>query len=463
MMEETTSLLPNRKKAGAIIMPMEDDRRQSNFGFPCQHATRLLVLPLVVAAILYIVNLDLYKTSAEAPPLQNTSIQREETTMLDYDFSVEQNLDLLDLWKQYISWQRLCNQTKAKWGHATKKTNLTEVVNAENIRNHSLKWFNASRDRAHEWWEDAHEYFKNLSDQILQYEQESNDKTDMLADQLYGGGERKSLEPVLVYMNHSRAFKMLLDTTNKDGALSLSSDYFLINRGWETQINQAYCAVASSVAILNSLRGSIDLPLDPIYDPYPFATQSVVFNDCTDADAIQHNATFDGILSAPYGLNLETTRSLLQCNLPASEWTVEAHHVDKKVLTIDDIRQTMKDALLNPSSRVLINYHRAAAGQIGGGHFSPIGSYSTEMDAFLIMDVAKYKYPAVWIPTILLYRSLASIDPCGLWDGPAAQVGLPSKLLHPKSLKDLSAAMDALHCENAYRGYIIVRQKERTS
>ena len=376
--------------------------------------------------------------------------------------AIEQKLDLVDYWKQFLSRRKVWNQTKVEWNRFNDKaSNVTGGVDLETVKNHTYVWANMSQEQGQKWWENAKNYFQNISDQMDQYQQERDDH-DNLQSRLYESSKKKpgrhNLKPENIYMNHSRAYEFLL-SHGSYGAFQYSQDYFLLNQGLEAQKNQAYCAVATVAAVLNSLRGLMELPLDPIYNPYPYATQSILFNDCTDTKVIMHNDSFDGILSSPFGLNLESTKSLLACHLSPDEgWNIKLHHLNTSITTVDELRNKVRKALLNPFARVLINYDRKMAGQIGGGHFSPIGSYSPSLDAFLVLDVAKYKYPPVWIPTETLYRSLGTIDSCGIWDGPAAQVELPSELLHPNSVQDLSEAMEALHCQEAHRGFIVVER-----
>jgi len=240
-----------------------------------------------------------------------------------------------------------------------------------------------------------------------------------------------------------------------------SRDFFTYQEGLETQQNQAYCAVASAAAVINSFRGKLDLPVDKKYKPYPYATQDSLFNECTDENVTVHNSTFDGLLSSPGGLNLDQTKALLECNLPSEGWSVDAVHVDPSNVSIDDMRKDLVMALMSPASRVIVNFNRAAANQEGGGHFSPIGGYSHERDAFLVMDVAKYKYPYVWIPAPVLYRSLMTVDACGSWKSPEAQVKLKEshpELSEPESASDLARSLSKLGCKAAYRGYLLVSQ-----
>ena len=263
-------------------------------------------------------------------------------------------------------------------------------------------------------------------------------------------------DETLLYFNSTPAFTMLADGS---GWYDFSRDYFIMQLGWDVQENQAYCGVATSATVINSLRGMVELPIDSKYNPYPYATQDSLFNDCAEKHVVRRNVTFDGVLSVPGGLSLDQTQALLQCNLPNETWSVEAHHVDPSVISLEEMRKDLITALMSPSSRVMVNFNRAEANQVGGGHFSPIGSYSHAKDAFLIMDVAKYKYPAVWMPAQVLYRSLGTVDACGIWDYPHAQDKLMlshPELMHPKTPEEFGKVVRKLGCKAAYRGYITV-------
>ena len=49
--------------------------------------------------------------------------------------------------------------------------------------------------------------------------------------------------------------------------------------------------------------------------------------------------------------------------------------------------------------------------QTGSGHYSPIGGYNRKRGLTLMVDVARFKYPAYWCDTRRLYESLSEIDP----------------------------------------------------
>ena len=58
----------------------------------------------------------------------------------------------------------------------------------------------------------------------------------------------------------------------------------------------------------------------------------------------------------------------------------------------------------------LCSYHRKALEQTGGGHFSPIALYNPYSRDILMLDIARFKYPSLWINITLAYESFYSID-----------------------------------------------------
>ena len=57
-------------------------------------------------------------------------------------------------------------------------------------------------------------------------------------------------------------------------------EYFEFSLGFDVQINQAFCGMATTASALNSLNSIATLPQNPAYKPYPYATQDVLVNDC---------------------------------------------------------------------------------------------------------------------------------------------------------------------------------------
>ena len=59
---------------------------------------------------------------------------------------------------------------------------------------------------------------------------------------------------------------------------------------------------------------------------------------------------------------------------------------------------------------MIVNYLRKAIGQQLGGHISPLAAYDAEADRFLILDVARYKYPPVWVTAKDLFDAMNTTD-----------------------------------------------------
>jgi Phytochelatin synthase len=59
---------------------------------------------------------------------------------------------------------------------------------------------------------------------------------------------------------------------------------------------------------------------------------------------------------------------------------------------------------------MLVNYERAALSQDKTGHISPIAAYNAKTDRLLILDVATYKYPSVWVSTEALWKAMNTVD-----------------------------------------------------
>jgi hypothetical protein len=260
--------------------------------------------------------------------------------------------------------------------------------------------------------------------------------------------DEKEDEP-LVYLNTTEAFDMLKIHGHHHSS-STALDFYYYQQGWDAQINQAYCPVASSAAVLNSLRGKIQLPQDPVYVPFPWATQTqLIQNSCVrtniyDVDEMQH---------VFFGMGLEMTQDLLNCQLADQGYAATAFRVDPKTTSAKQVRAALVDALQDENARAMINYDRGGIGQgvYGHGHFSPIGAYNADIDAFLVMDVAKYKYPPVWVPVSKLMGGIGSVDQCSVFRYPDAP---------PDLTKPFEAIARDIGCQAAYRGYIIVKKVE---
>lgn len=171
--------------------------------------------------------------------------------------------------------------------------------------------------------------------------------------------------------------------------------YFPISVAFETQKNQAYCGVASIVIALNAMR--TPAPTTPEFQPYTVFTQDNVLDNATDT-------ILPRAVLARQGMTLDQLGQLLAMHPVA----VEVHHAAPGGL--EAFRKTAGDYLAAKDHFVIVNYLRAALGQQRGGHISPLAAYDAKADRFLILDVARYKYPPVWVTASDLFDAMNTTD-----------------------------------------------------
>jgi len=171
--------------------------------------------------------------------------------------------------------------------------------------------------------------------------------------------------------------------------------YFPISVAFETQKNQAYCGVASMVMALNAL--GVPAPSSPEFQPYAIFTQDNVLNDKTDT-------VLPRDVLARHGMTLDQLGQILSLYPVA----VEVHHAASG--GVDEFRRQASEALASEHRFVLVNFLRKALGEERGGHISPLGAYDEKADRFLILDVARYKYPPVWVKTSDLFDAMNTTD-----------------------------------------------------
>jgi len=106
------------------------------------------------------------------------------------------------------------------------------------------------------------------------------------------------------------------------------------------------------------------------------------------------------------GVTLEQAACLARCN------GAKVDVFPYGTFTLEQLRSTVKEACSSGShTHIIVSYSRRDVNQTGDGHFSPIGGYSAEKDAVLILDTARFKYPPHWLPLESVYNAMASLDP----------------------------------------------------
>ncbi len=174
------------------------------------------------------------------------------------------------------------------------------------------------------------------------------------------------------------------------------ADYGPLAEQFLTQANLAYCGVASMVMVLNSL--AVQAPQAAGYGAYRFWTQDNVFDDPASRGVVAPEVV------ARQGMTLQQLSALLASHGLA----VRTLHGDQ--ISLERFRLLLRSNMLEPGDRLLVNYDRRALGQAGGGHISPVAAYHEASDRVLILDVARYRYPSMWVPVTDLWHAMRMVD-----------------------------------------------------
>ncbi len=150
------------------------------------------------------------------------------------------------------------------------------------------------------------------------------------------------------------------------------ADYGQLQASFVAQSRKAYCGVASAVMALNAANAT-RTPLD----------QRTIF--------AHPSVTLHPLKVSFIGMSLQEFGDLLRAH-EAEVTVVRASNTD-----IDAFRQAVRANLTRGGDYLLINYGREHIGQAQSGHISPIAAYHAPSDRLLILDVAAYKYPPVWV------------------------------------------------------------------
>jgi hypothetical protein len=171
--------------------------------------------------------------------------------------------------------------------------------------------------------------------------------------------------------------------------------YFPLADNFLTQKTQSYCGVASIVMVLNAL--GVPAPAVPEYQPYRTFTQDNVLSERTDAVLPRETL-------AKKGMTLDQIGGILATQ-PVK---AEIHHASDS--SVEEFRKLASAYLREPGHFVIVNYLRKALGEELWGHISPLAAYDGKADRFLILDVARYKYPPVWVKTADMFAAMNTPD-----------------------------------------------------
>jgi glutathione gamma-glutamylcysteinyltransferase len=165
--------------------------------------------------------------------------------------------------------------------------------------------------------------------------------------------------------------------------------YFPLAEQFHTQSDPAFCGLGSLVVALNALG------IDPgrlWKGPWRWFAEDLL-DCCVPLSEVRER-----------GIDLDELGCLAGCN--GAEATVRR----PDAADLASWRAALVSAARGETV-VIAAYDRAALGQTGSGHFSPIGGYHQGRDLALVLDVARFKYPPHWISAEQLWRAMQNVDP----------------------------------------------------
>jgi hypothetical protein len=171
--------------------------------------------------------------------------------------------------------------------------------------------------------------------------------------------------------------------------------YWPLSEYFETQRNEAYCSVATSVMALNAL--GIKRPESTQYPDFPYFSQEDFFRSVDPQVANAARVSKEGM-------------TLGQLAAVLSQFPVDVRKFQSSDLTLAQFRDLVRDTTSHADRFALLNFKRSEIGETGGGHWSPLAAYDATSDSALLLDVARYKYPAVWVPIAQLYAASQAVD-----------------------------------------------------
>lgn len=222
----------------------------------------------------------------------------------------------------------------------------------------------------------------------------------------------------------------LVPFTSDEGLVRLARstakvDFPALANQFEAQSNAAFCGPTSAAIVLNALhnvnRGSAELPRDRSrlraedlqYIPgnvdlsVPRYTQDNVITkgQKTRAQILGEPLAINGKPVKDFGYQVRQLDEMLRANGAVTRFVI----VDDNKPELD-VRKDLVDNLKRRGNYVIVAYQRAAVGQRGGGHISPLGAYDSESDSFLVLDVNPASAGWVWMTTATLVKGMRTFD-----------------------------------------------------
>lgn len=174
---------------------------------------------------------------------------------------------------------------------------------------------------------------------------------------------------------------------------NIKQDFWQLIPHYISQKNLYYCGIASAVMVLNALN--ISAPFDPNLSPYSLFTQKNFFNK-EIVEQVFSPSDVDGS-----GVKFEDLAKALELH----GVKVQIFYTSKK--KPETVKKNLIAALKTPDTYVLAFFVQKYLFDKGKAHVSPVAAYDEKSDRFLILDVARFQRPPVWVSSSDLYQAMS--------------------------------------------------------
>ncbi|ORZ27805.1 Phytochelatin synthase-domain-containing protein [Lobosporangium transversale] len=168
-----------------------------------------------------------------------------------------------------------------------------------------------------------------------------------------------------------------------------SECFFSLCTSFNTQSDPAFCGVSSLSMVLNALEIDPRRQWRGVWRWY----SEEQLDCCASIDEMKLK-----------GITFNQFACLAKCHAKVVAKRADHH-------TLEEFRRDVQTIASSEGTHLVLSFSRAALGQTGTGHFSPIGGYHAKEDKVLVLDSARFKYPPFFATVRELWDSLLPIDP----------------------------------------------------
>ena len=242
----------------------------------------------------------------------------------------------------------------------------------------------------------------------------------------------KTLIVLFFFFSNSFADELIIKWNSTEGLARLNEsqykdDFYQMVEHFQPQINPLYCAIASSVIVLNTLyeeqkivsQKDLEIIKPKAFGsgtiPFNSYSQLTFFNDKTDKIKDRKIITLKNITKEnendaknfDAGLSLKQLADILK----TYQLKTEIHYVKSSDgQSLDDFRKILKIILAEDKKFLLANFDGKVLGLKTGGHISPIVAFDEKSDSVLILDVAGHKNGWYWASITNLLKAMNTKD-----------------------------------------------------